>query len=329
MAIQSNEIKRYKATVNNDTTSNGGRMSTALITSDVKNAVFPNVSEDERTSGTTRWRKVFVKIANDDDLTLHNTRIHYTNITGADDYVMFCEGTQTDIYSDLSSLTMYGTGVLESNVNAGDSTITVTVEDASMDIFNTASATNVIWIGDDTNEEYFENVAASLSGTTYTLTLDTGDTLANSYTTTATYVGSCLDKGDVEASFDTVVVTSTAGTFDSTTHPIVLDNIGTVYDEWTIEFVTTTTYSITGANEGLLASGGNISSDASPTNNDFAKKYMTIPSAAFGGSFEVGDTITFKTYPAAIPIWHKETIPAGSASYSNNTWTEKIIGESA
>jgi len=329
MAIISTELKKYKAAVNNDTTSNGGRMSTSLITSGVRNNVFPNVSESERTAGVTRYRKTFIKVANDDDLTAYNTKIHLVTTTGADDYVTIFEGTDTDTYADVSSPREYGCGVLEANVNAGDTEITVQVENSVMDIFNTSSADNVIWIGNTTNDEYFENVEASKVDDVYTLTLSSGDSLSNSYTTTNTYVSSCIDAGDVKCSFDTVVVTSTSGTFDDSGSPILVDNIGTVYDSWTLTFTNATTYTITGANEGLLASGGNISGDASPTNLNYSKPYFTIQSAAFGGTYEAGDTITFKTYPATANIWYKEVVPAGSASYSNNTWTERMICESA
>lgn len=335
MPIISSEIKRYKATVNNDTTSNGGRMSTNLITSGVRNAVFPNVSESERTTGITRWRKIFIKIANDDDLTFYNTKIHLTNTTGADDYITISSGTQTNIQSDLSSPRVYGCGVLASNIASGASTITVNIEGANstawnnLNIFNTSVADNIVWIGDGTNNEYFENVAASKTDNTYTLTLNTGDTIANNYSTASTYVASCINSGDIACSFDSVVVTSTAGTFNTTTFPILLDNIGTVYDSWTLLFTNATTYTITGLNEGALSSGGNTSSNASPTNPSFAKKYFTIQSGAFGGTFVAGDTITFKTYPAAVPIWMREIVPANAGSFANNTWTERIVGESA
>jgi len=335
MAILSNEIKRYKATVNNDTTSNGGRMSTNLISSGVRNAVFPNVSESERTAGITRWRKVFIKIANDDDLTFYNTKVHLTTTTGADDYITISSGTQTNIQSDLSSPRVYGCGVLEANISSGATSLTVEIEGDNstawnnLNIFNTSIADNVIWIGNGTTNEYFENVSASKTDNVYTLTLNTGDAIANSYTTTNTYVASCINTGDISCSFDSVVVTSTAGTFNSTTFPILLDNIGTVYDSWTLLFTNATTYTITGLNEGLLASGGNTSSNASPTNPNFAKKYFTIQSGAFGGTFVAGDTITFKTYPAAIPMWIREIVPANSASFANNTWSERIVGESA
>lgn len=335
MTIITEEIKRYKAITNNDTTGNGGRMSTNIITSNVRNALFPNVSEAERTSGITRWRKFFIKIANDDDLTFYNTKYHLTSISTADDYIAVTSGNQINTQGDLSSPRIYGCGSLAANISSGDSIITVNIEGENstawnnLNIFNTVVADNIIWIGDGTNNEYFENVSATKSNNTYTLTLNSGDTVANSYSNTDTHIASCINTGDIACSFDTVVVTSTAGTFDTATYPIILDNIGTVYDSWTLTFTNATTYSISGLYEGALGSGGNISSNASPINPFFAKKYFTIPYTAFGGTFATGDTITFKTYPAAIPIFMREIVPAGTVSSANNTWSDRLIGESA
>lgn len=335
MAIQSSEIKFYKAYVNNDTSSNGGRMSNSVISSGVRNAVFPNVSEAERTSGVTRWRKLFVKIANDDDLTFANGKTMLTSTTGSDDYMVIAAGNDYNVYSAIGTPRIYGCGVLNANVSAAATSITVAIEGAdstawnNLNIFNTSTADNIIRITDGTHAEIFENVSASKTDNVYTLTLNAGDALGNSYLTTNTYISSILNAGDVKCSFDSVVVTSTAGTFNYTNFPILLDNIGTVYDTWTLTFINATTYTITGLSEGLLASGGNISSNASPTNPNFAKKYMTIQSGAFGGTFATNDTVVFKTYPATIPIWMREIVPAGSASYANNTCPLYVIGESA
>lgn len=335
MSIVSTEIKRYKASVNNDTSANGGRMSSNIINTGVRNALFPNVSETERTSGITRYRKYFIKIANDDDLTLNNAKVHLASVTPSDDYVTIFAGTQNGVYSGIGTPRQYGCGVLAANISAGASVITVTIEGANstawnnLNIFNTSVADNTIWIGDDTHEEYFESVSASKTDNTYTLTLNAGDVTSYGYSTTNTYVASCINAGDVKCEFDSVVVTSTAGTFNYSSFPILLDNIGTVYDSWTLTFTNATTYTITGAYEGLLGSGGNISSDASPINPTFSKKYMTIQYGAFGGTFATGDTITFKTYPAAIPIWCREVVPAGTASYSGNNWFDICVGESA
>jgi hypothetical protein len=327
MAITVAELKRYKASVNNDTALNGGRMTSNQVLSGVRNALFPNVSEAERVAGLIRYRKVFVKVANADNLTLFNSLLHLTNITGADDRIEIAQGTQIDVFSGLGTPTMYGCGELHAQALTGATSFSAQVEDASMSIFRTTG--NTVWIGDDVNNEYFTNVSATKVDDVYTLTLASGDSLAHTYSTATARVSSVLSLGDIACSFDSVVVTSSAGVFNTVASSITLDNIGTVYDVWTLAFTSPTVYTITGANEGLLVSGGNISGDTSPVNPAFSKKYFTIPSTAFSGTFAIGDTIVFKTYPASIPIWYKETIPAGAGSYPNNTWNERLIGESA
>ena len=335
MAIQNSEIKVYKAITNNETSANGGRRSNNLITSNVRNNLFPNVSQTERTDGTTKRRKIFYRVENDDDLTLYNAKYYFKNTSGADDYFVFYVGTNVDTQADLGSPRIYGTGILESNITAGDTTLTVELEVSSvadianLAIFNTAISDNKIFISDGTHTEYFSAVTASKADNIYTLTLNAGDTIAYNYSTSDTYIGSYVDLGDITTSYTTPVVTSTSGTFDDTTYPILLDNIGTIYDTWTLTFTNATTYTIAGTNTGLLSSGGNISSNASPINSIFNKKYFTIQSSAFDETFTTGDTIIFTTYPAEFSIWIREIVPANSSSYSNNTLIDALIGESA
>ena len=329
MAIIAAEIKEYKAVTNVDGASNGGRMSSNELTSGVRNNLFPNVTEAERTSGVTRWRKMFAKVANDDDLTLMNTYVHLTHTTAADDYVSIVEGTASNIYSDLSSPREYGVGVLASNITASDTSCTVTIENTALSVFNTASADNIIWVGDGTNNEYFTSVTAGKSGTTITLTLNAGDSFANSYTAaTPTYVASCIDVGDIECAVSSWTETSTSGTYNESTYPLEMDNIGTVYDTWTLTFSSATNFSVSGTNTGSVGSG-NISGSFAPNNADFTKPYFTINASGWGGTWASGETITFTTSPASQGIWIKKVVPAASSSYSGNSFTIRTIGESA
>jgi len=165
---------------------------------------------------------------------------------------------------------------------------------------------------------------------TITLTIADSSGFANSYTADGSVcrVSSLFyPASDTETSVTTPVVTSTAGTLDTTTYPIILDNIGTVYEAWTITFSDATNYTLTGDTlTGTIASG-TTSGDLSPTNSDVSKPYFTLEYEAFGGTFANGDTITFTTSPAAIPIGQKRVVPAGSASLANNKVTQVLVGE--
>ncbi|MBF0171737.1 MAG: hypothetical protein HQK87_11755, partial [Nitrospinae bacterium] len=74
MPIQSSELRFYKSATVSDASSNGGRMSANEIPDGVKNNVWPDVPQGERLAGSTKFRKVFFKVANDDDIRLINPR---------------------------------------------------------------------------------------------------------------------------------------------------------------------------------------------------------------------------------------------------------------
>lgn len=116
---------------------------------------------------------------------------------------------------------------------------------------------------------------------------------------------------------DVSVVSGTGGTFDNT--DVTLGNLGTVEDTWTLTFSSATNFSCSGLYEGSVGTG-TISSIFAPINNNEGggSSYFSIAVAAWGGTFASGDTVTFKTRPAAFPFWVKQVVPAGTEQYSNN-----------
>ena len=73
MTVLSSEVKFYRSAVVSDSPANGGRMGIAEAVSGVAQAVFPDVPESERTAGSVRYRKLFIKIENPNDEALLNT----------------------------------------------------------------------------------------------------------------------------------------------------------------------------------------------------------------------------------------------------------------
>ena len=73
MTIIDSELLMLKSAVIGDAGTNGGRMdNNAAVVSAVLNNVFPSVFRAERLAGSTKYRKTFMKVANDDDDTLFN-----------------------------------------------------------------------------------------------------------------------------------------------------------------------------------------------------------------------------------------------------------------
>lgn len=331
MTIQASElIWRKPQEVSNNAT-NGGRMTHLVNPSGVKNNTFPDVPQAERTAGSIVYRKVFIHVANDDDLTFIAPKVFVETRTPGDDNVTFIPTTQRSRQSAITgSEQKYGAGLLYSTVNAGATSIQVAVEDAALAIFANGMKIRVSdksSIGGAGNEEYVTvSGAPSYAGNVATLTVTPA--LANGYALTATKVASVYEPGDVKASYTGFAKSSTAGTYDIANYPILLDHIASVQQDWTLTFTSATTFTVSGDELGSVGTG-NTTSGVSPTNANYSKPYFTLQAAGFGGTYTAGDTIAFSTSPACVPLMYRRQVPAGASSLSGNSVIVAVDGESA
>lgn len=323
MSILAAELQFYRSVTVADGGANGGRLGSARIADSVKNNIFPDPTQDERENGLTRYRKVFVKVENADDLALGNARVHLTRQTNGEDRVTLLEGTQRDTQAELSGR-HYGCGVLKADAAAGAASFTVVLETAA-DLIRSG---DTVWIGDGGNEEYFSDVTVARSDTDATVTLAPGDQLANAYAAGVASAASVLDVGDLEPAVGDWTATSAAGTYDLENSPPGLGNLGTEEDDWTVTFTSSSAFSVAGAFAGSLASGS-IGADYAPNNSAVGEPYFTLPMAGWGGTWQSGDTVTFSTHPAAAALWLQQVVPAGAAANGAVTFALRIAGESA
>lgn len=331
MPILNTEVKWYRSKSVSDLSSNGGRMSSSESVTNVKNNIFPDVPQAERTAGSLKYRKMFIKFANDADLAASLVKVFVEKLTQGGDSITIFPGTQTDIQSGIGSPRLYGCGTLNANVSAGASTMTVMTEGVALGIFVNG---DVIRISDKAdilsagNEEYVTiNAAVTYGGDIATISFT--PVLAAGYTTaSATRVESTYSAGTVLGSCTAPNVTSAAGTYNNGGFPVILDHIGTVYELITLTFTSGTAFNASGDSLGSLGSGV-IGSNFAPNNPDFSKPYFTVPSGAWGGTFLAGDTVTFTTTPAAIPVWYRRDVPASTGSQSNDIATVAVDFESA
>ncbi|MBF0611677.1 MAG: hypothetical protein G8345_07750 [Magnetococcales bacterium] len=337
MAVLPSEIKFYKSTFVNDGSTNGGRMSANEITDNVKNNLWPDVPQSERLAGSSKYRKCFIKIANDSDLGLISPRFFVETQTPGEDRVLIFAGTQTDTEADLTgSERLYGSGALNANASAGASSIQVNVEAAADAIFQNGDLIRIsdkATVNAETGNTEFIRLAASnavsWNGTVATLTFENGATLAYAYTTAnSTRVASVIE-GDspLEGTVSDWLESSVAGTYDEVSYPLESDHIGGIEQEWTITFTSATAFTCSGDTVGAV-SGGTIGSDFSPNNSDFSKPYFLLRSTGWGGTWATNDTLIFTTHPAAQAIWEKRIIPANTASLSGNKVIIGVSGES-
>lgn len=332
MSITSNEIIwRRAAVMDPNLASNGGRMSHLSIASGVKNNIWPDVPHAEREAGSIKHMKVFIHVANDNSLKLIRPRLFVETYTPGDDAIVIFPGTYTDTQSQVAPSRVYGGGKLNANALSGASSIQVLTEDVDLDYFK---AGDLIRISDKatvssvTGNVQFCTIATggvSYSGDVATLTLE--ETLLHDFSALNTRVASVYEPDDVEAYADNYILTSAGGSFDDTNYPVLGHGVGSIYEDWTVTFTSPTAFTCSGSVVGSVGSG-NTSSDFSPVNGNFSRPYFTLPSAAWSGSFVSGDSLTFRTYPAAVPLWYRRVIPAGAGSLSGNKVIIGIDGES-
>ncbi len=341
MPIDTADLKLYKSSTVNDTDSNGGVMSTTEVADAVKNNVWPDVPQAERVSGSVKYRKTFIKVANDSDIPLVDARIFIETYTPGDDTIVLMSGTQTDTQAQADDYSrFYGAGPLNANVSIGASTIAVNVESG-----NASGGANIFQNGDLIRISDKANVASgtgsveflrlhattgvSWNGDLATLTFEAGTTLANAYATaTPTRVASVLEAGTIQGSLTGWGESSSSGTYDETTYPLVLDSIGSIEQTWTITFTSATNFSCVGNTVGSVGSG-TISGSFAPNNAAFSKPYFTLSNAGWGGTWASGETVSFTTHPAAMAVWQRRTVPAGASSLSGDKVIIAISGESA
>lgn len=158
-----------------------------------------------------------------------------------------------------------------------------------------------------------------------TVTVHLLDTVANSYATANTIVSGCV--GDPTNTVEPTVSDWTenatdTGTYDESTYPLVMYCDGTEEDTWTLTFTgsagsPSTNYSVSGSKSGSVGNG-NTSSNFSPTNPETGQPFFTLNYLGFGGNWNGGDTITFKTKPSAFPVILKEVVPSGTIQEPRN-----------
>jgi hypothetical protein len=336
MSIIANELQIFKSLIVSDNASNGGRMNpSSQVTSGVRNNILPNTTQAERDVGITRYRKIFCANRNSDDVELQYPYVHMISDTPAEDAVFFILGDFRDVQSDLDLTSDVdwrgGVGDLETALSETDTEIRVQFEDTdTLRIYpNTTEApvgNRKLWIGEGATEEIVTWDSFTIESNVIVYSLSSG--VVNDYTTAAKVAHIYSQDESIVPSSDDWIETSSSGTYDESTYPLVLDNLGTIDDEWTITFTSSTAFDVEGLYTGDVGSGS-TSSSLAPINSDTSTPYFTLPSAGWGGTWASGDTITFSTKPAAIPFWVVQYVPENTPSFSNNEFTFRFGGESA
>ena len=333
MTILAAEVKFYHPDERSDAVTNGGRMTATESITTTNGNVFPDIPQAERLAGSTKYRKLFLKIASIGDEILYNTLLFFNQYTPGDDYIT-CFKTaapETDTQNDiLSTEAHFGCGKLTTSLVGAETSIVVTVENwATEPIFANGDVIRITdkqSLGGGGNEEFFTiNAAVTPSGNDITLPIDAA--VANAYSNTDTYISSGLPLGDIGGTFDTFVdTTAGTGTYDDVTNPVIVDSIGGIDENWTLTFTSATAFDVSGATVGAQGSG-TIAGGVAPNNTDFTAPFFTLASAGFAGTWATSDTITFTTHAAAYGVWYMRTVPAAAAALAGNNIEQIVNGE--
>ena len=326
MAVTSTDLKWRKSNVVSAVAANnGGTMnytSAGAITSNVKNNLFPDVSQVERTAGAVCFRKLFLHVDKVSQDELLNARISLAGVTPAGDFVAFYAGTKNDTEATLDVSRPYGVGLLSTGAAAGDTSLTFTPENEAWYTSHTPFRVgDLVCVSDGTNSDYVV-VSAVTYGATVALTVGA---LPHAFSSGAV-VASVYSVASTKASYTTPAVTSATGVFNDTANLIVNDR-GTVDDVWTLTFTSSTAFTIAGTVSGTVGVG-TVGSGATPTYNGGANTYFQINSTGFSGTFAAGNTIVFSTFSAAIPIWMQRIVPSGTADISTDSTSLTVAAES-
>lgn len=325
MPIASSDLKVYRSAEVSDLGSNGGVISTTQTTSGVAGNIFPNVTQAQRVAGLTQHRKVFFKNANPSELVLFNGFVYQDSNTPGDDKILWWPGTHTDLQSAITgSERKYGCGTLNALVTAGATTFTVNVEDGAADIIQAADVirvTDKATPGGAGNEEFATVLSRVVTGNQVAVTLTVGLTYGYA---SASKVSTVYAAGDVKPTVSAGASSSVGGTLNVTGANMTLYNLSTDSRTVTLTFTSPTAYNLSG---GLGA--GTVAGGCAPINPATGTPYFTLNPTAFGGAFLSGDTFSFTTAPAAVPMWVRRVVPAASAVIGDNPSVFVLDGETA
>jgi len=303
-------IKLYKSKIVNDSEFNGGYedCSSEIFSGQYEN-LFPDVSPSERASGYVRYRKFFVHATAQ---TISSSYVGIFDRSPAGDYFRLHAATVAQTQGSLLALPShkwYGTGRITQPVASGATVVVASFDGDVPDI----EVNDTVLLASATDNELHTVAAVTSSGLSVTVTLSNG---TNHSYDTGSRLCHLLPLGSIAPSYSDWLESSSSGTYDEVNYPPSVYNVGTVEDVWTLTFYSSSAFTCVGLTTGTVGTG-DINNDFSPS-NPVGGTYFTLYASGWGGSWQSGDSVSFKTHPSSKPAWAKEVIPAGAAPCFSN-----------
>ena len=331
MSLVSTDFRVFRAAVNDDTAANGGLITFNESVSGVSGNLFPRVSLSERQGGVNRLRKAFYRINSTGGHTLFDAHLFMFKHTPAVDAITFFAtdftSTQGDVLAGIEAETHYGAGTLAASALSGAVSISVTPEQSVYPVFRQGDriylSDKAVYGSGTGNEEY--NIIDSVTPDGDNVTIGLATPLLYGYDAIEGRVASILDHGDLAASA-TVLTQTVGGNLSLNAGSITVNQRGSLYDTITLTFTSASGFTASSDLRGSLGTGS-VSSTFAPVNSQTASPYFSIPPAAWSGTGQQGDVITFRTTPAALSVMHYQQVPAGAPEFSSNSFFMAFVGE--
>jgi len=301
------DIQAYYPETISNTINNGGPLSNRRV-KNVNSSIFPPVTKEEKITGSILYRKVFWRNVNAENSNLLSG-IVYLDKQFNDELlitILPCgyDDTQASVVQGVRE---YGTGLLTTAINIGSTSITVTLKDASLNIFNSG---DTIVLAQGILSERFDNIiVVSKIGAVVTITLNRPTKYNYSI---GSIISSCIRLSTLSGFGSKPNITSTLGTYNSS-FPIEVFGNGGVRQSWTLTFTSESTFTCAGNKIGFLQNG-NIHSHYAPLNPYTGTPYFVIDRRLWEGVYQSGDIARFGTSIAATAIWAKRIVPTNSTT---------------
>lgn len=310
--MKSEDIKFYRSKVVTDTDENGGAIDLAKeVISGVKFNLFPRVTSFERTSGKVRYRKAFIANRAQAAEPAFDACIALTVPSEGGDRFYIKKAEKNDVQEEIIDSQWTGGGKLYADITAGQSSLQILFPFNDYQI----NQGDMLLVKSDTGAMFTAKVeSASWSGNVAMISIDSQ--APDNFSSSNTYGGICIELGDLEAKAENFSVVSSSGIFAGE-EGVSVTNKGTVDDDWTITFVSPTSFNVSGALTGALPSG-TISAHYQPMNSAGGSFYFVLGQLIWNGTWKAGDRFTFSTKSASNGFWLKEVIPAGTERSPDN-----------
>lgn len=242
------------------------------------------------------WRKLFFKLIDPAEITTSVYLFLKRPTANTNSYAVLTPGTQTDAVNTKSAR-IYGAGLLNTAVNTADTVLVVDCEVAG--IFQAGDSVMIPTTGDP----YPKTIdTVTWVGLQATITLDSS---VGTALLAGAFISSAIVKNGLKATADTFVKTFSTSTFNESL--VTLSHLATIEHSLTLTITGANSFSVLSDRLGDMSNGSRLT-DYAPINPDFALPHFTLPAAAWGGTATIGETMTFKAHPAAIPVFLNENI---------------------